>query len=386
MRVLQVIPYFYPSWSFGGPVRCVFHISRELAKRGHEITVYTTNAFDTKRNFKIRKTRTYIDGIYVHYFRNVFNLQGMYVSPGILGKTRSEIKDFDIIHLHEARSFQNIVLYHYCKTKAKPYVFTPHGTILRRIEKFMLKKLYDYTFGFNIMKGAKKLIALSKEEAQQFMSVGIKKDKIVVIPNGIDLDSFSHSLAPLSFKKKFGIPETSRIILYMGRVHRQKGLDFLLNTFSKIQDRDVVLVIAGSDQDYLQSIRERSRKLNISDKVIYVGFLTGNDKLSAFRDSYMVVYPSIYECFPLVPLEAAACSKPSIVTEGGVMADIVKTGDFGFSVPYGKIFLLKEAILRLLNDEKLAKQMGINGKNFVAKNFSWETIVPQLENVYLNVI
>ena len=76
MRVLQVIPYFYPAWSFGGPVRSVYHISRELAKRGHEITVYTTNAFDTKRNFKIRKTGTYIDGICVRFFRNVFNLQG----------------------------------------------------------------------------------------------------------------------------------------------------------------------------------------------------------------------------------------------------------------------------------------------------------------------
>jgi len=165
MKILQVIPYFYPAWSFGGPVRCVFHLSRELAKRGHEITVYTTNAFDTKRNFKIRTTRTYIDGILVHYFRNVGNLRGLYISPRILGSARNELKEFDVIHMHEFRSFQNIVFHYYCNKQEKPYVLTAHGTVPRTIEKFVLKKLYDYTFGFAILKDARKLIALSTEEA-----------------------------------------------------------------------------------------------------------------------------------------------------------------------------------------------------------------------------
>jgi len=114
--------------------------------------------------------------------------------------------------------------------------------------------------------------------------------------------------------------------------------------------------------------------------------LTGSDRVSAYKDSYLIVYPSIHECFPLVPLEAAALSKPSIVTEGGVIAELVKNGDFGLSVPYGEAFLLKDAILTFLNNEKLAKQMGTRGKDFVTKNFSWEKIVTQIENVYLNVI
>lgn len=386
MKILQVIPYFYPAWSFGGPVRCVFHLSRELAKRGHEITVYTTNAFDTKRNFKIRTPRTFINGILVHYFRNVGNLRGLYISPSILRSARNELKKFNVIHMHEFRSFQNIVFHYYCNKLEKPYVLTAHGTVPRTIEKFVLKKLYDYTFGFDILKDARKLIALSTEEAQQFMSVGIKEDNIIVIPNGIDLDSFFHPPALLSFKKKFGIPDANRIILYMGRIHKQKGLNFLLNAFSKVQDLDVVLVIAGPDQGYLHSLKKRAHELGISDKIIFPGLLTGSDRVSAYRDSYLIVYPSIQECFPLVPLEAAALSKPSIVTEGGVIAELVKNNDFGLSVPYGEAFLLKDAILTLLNNEKLAKQMGTRGKDFVTKNFSWEKIVTQIENIYLNVI
>ena len=386
MKILQVIPYFYPAWSLGGPVRCAYHISRELVKKGHEVTVLTTNALTSRTDLRTSKREYSVDGIKVRYFRNMARFSGLYLSPGLAHALKSQVQNVDVIHMHEYRSFQNLITHLYARKFSRPYVLTAHGSVPRVFEKFLLKKLFDEAFGSRILNDALRVLASSRIEMRQFLEAGVPSDKVAIIPNGIDVESFETLPKPGTFKKKFGLDGDSSMVLFAGRIHKRKGIDFLIDAFASLNDLNSVLVIAGPDDGYMSTLKERAHRLGIGGKVIFTGFVPENDKLAAYVDSAVVVYPGIYESFPLVPLEAALCSKPVIVSDDSIMAEIVTQGGFGLSTKYGDVAQLRELLLKILSNPKIAEEMGRKGREFVKENYSWRDIVSKLEIVYSDAL
>lgn len=382
MRILQVIPYFYPAWSFGGPVRVAYHISRELAAKGHEVTVFATNALDANRNFKATRNEYSVDGIRVRYFGNVARFTELFFSPRMTLALRREVQNSDIIHLHEYRSVQNVATYLVARRVKRPYVLTAHGSVPRVFERFLLKKLFDEMIGFKILKVASRLLASSEIEMKQYMNAGISADRIAIVPNGIDVELFKRLPKPGTFKKNFGLDSDSAAILYVGRIHRRKGIDFLLDALPKLNHEKVMLVIAGAGDRYMTLLKDKAARLGIGKRVLFTGFISEEDKLAAYVDSEVVVYPGIYESFPLVPLEAALCAKPVIVGEDSVMSRIVHQGGFGLSTKYGDVAQLRKSLAMILNDSEKATQMGRKGRDYVKRNYNWHEIVSKLELVY----
>jgi len=386
VRILQVIPYFYPAWSFGGPVRVAFHISRELVARGHEVTVFTTTALDASTDFKASRNEYMVDGIKVRYFANVARFKELYFSPSMASALRKEAQNSDIVHLHEYRSFQNVATYYISKRCRRPYVLTAHGSVPRVFERFVLKELFDEMIGYRILKCAARLLASSEIEMKQYMEAGISKDRIAIIPNGIDIELFEHLPEEGAFKKKFGLDCGPIAVLYVGRIHRRKGIDFLLDAFAQLNYEKAMLVIAGPGDRYMAALREKAVRLGIGRKVLFTGFISDEDKLAAYVDSGLVVYPGIYESFPLVPLEAALCKKPVIVADDSVMSEIVHQGGFGLSTKYGDVTQLRNRLGTILNNPRMAADMGRRGRDFVMKNYSWHKIVSRLELVYQDIL
>ncbi|MBO3810151.1 MAG: glycosyltransferase, partial [Candidatus Brockarchaeota archaeon] len=113
MKILQVVPYFPPAYAFGGPVKAAYQISRELVKRGHEVIVYTTDVKDFESRLGINSYTT-LDGIEVRRFRNIsltsIKKLKLFITPHLVSCAKKEVKDFDVIYLHEYRTFQNIVM------------------------------------------------------------------------------------------------------------------------------------------------------------------------------------------------------------------------------------------------------------------------------------
>jgi len=147
MKILQVCPYFPPAYAFGGPVKVSYQISKELVKRGHEVVVYTTDAKDFDPRLERDSSNT-IDGIKVHRFRNLSLMLvkklKLFITPRFALFARKEVKEFNIIHLHEYRTFQNIVIRHYaCKCRV-PYVLQARGSLPRIMAWRRLKRIYDY--------------------------------------------------------------------------------------------------------------------------------------------------------------------------------------------------------------------------------------------------
>jgi len=365
-------------------------MSKDLARRGHEVIVYTSDVDnDYSRGSENMKE---IDGIEVHYFRNLTTKTtpyNVFIVPSMVSTLKKTIRSFDVVHIHGYRSFQNPKICKLSKSKAVPYIIHAHGTLPRIMAWQRLKWVYDVLFGYRLLRDASKVVALSQLEAQQYKAMGVPEEKIAIIPNGIDLSEYANLPPKGSFKKKFNIDEDKRIVLYLGRLHRSKGIDFLIKAYAHLTNdlkfRDALLVIAGPDDGYLTEAKRLATSLRVADKVVFTGMLSEKEKISAYVDSTICTYLRHYEPFGLVPLEAAACGTPVIVSFGTYMANVVDEGKFGFSVKYGDINELAEIMDKMLNYYELLRKMGQKGRKFVFENCDWANIVTKLEKVYEKV-
>ncbi len=388
MKILQVTPTFIPS-RFGG-VSLFYNLSRNLVKRGHEVVVYTTDIRDRYSRLSDIQGGRDIDGIKVYYFRNISNsLATRYrlaVPKGMYGAVREQINNFDIIHLHNVRAFQNIIVHRYARKYNIPYVLQARGSLITFFYKGWQKKIFDVIWGHRILKDAAKLVALTPIEAEQYRSMGISEDKIEIIPNGIELSEFENLPERGKFRRKYGLSDDQRIILYLGRIHKIKGLDLLVRAFAELSQplNSFKLVIAGPDDGYLPSLKKLIADLEISNEVLFTGHLYGEDKVAAYVDADVFVLPSTYEIFGNVVLEACACGTPVIVTDRCGIADAVG-GQAGLVVLYDKD-QLRDALFHMLNDDKMRLQFGEKGKLLVRENFNWEKIAKQMEGVYQAIL
>jgi len=123
------------------------------------------------------------------------------------------------------------------------------------------------------------------------------------------MDAFYNLPESGSFKRKHGLIG-KKIVLYLGKITPRKGVDFLVKAFSRMGAADTVLVIAGNDMGFRSQVEKIVRETGVMNQVIFTGLLTGNDKLSAYRDADVLVYPAIHEIFGLVPFEAMLCGAP----------------------------------------------------------------------------
>jgi len=382
MKILQVIPYFYPAKVFGGPVEVVHSIGKELAKKGHEVVVFTSDARDRENRIGVETAE--IDGMTVRYHRNLsmflvkqFNL---FILPEFWRSLGSSLTSFDVIHLHEYTTHQNVVVRKLAKKYGVPYILQVHGS-LPKISRQYRKWMYDVLFGNKLLNDASKVVALSQTEAKQYRDMGVPEEKIVIIPNGIALSEYTNLPPKGSFKKKFSISNEEKLLLYLGRINKVKGIDLLARAFAALVDKmDCVrLAIVGPDDGYLAELKNLINTLEIEDRVVIAGPLYGREKLSAYVDSDVYVLPSRYEAFSITVLEAMACGIPIILSEKCNISESVrnKTGLIVNPSPTA----LEKALLKILTDEQLQLEFRSNCQQTI-KRFDVVDITSKLEETY----
>jgi glycosyltransferase involved in cell wall biosynthesis len=380
VRILLVIPYFYPEWTYGGPVRIAYDVARELIKRGHGVTVYTSSQNNgcSRTDSRVKE----LDGIRIHYFRNASAItvreMKLFITPEMIPVVRSGLQSFDIIHIHEYRTFQNIAVHHYARKYSIPYVLQAHGSLPRIMAKQRLKWIYDVFFGYRLLRDASKVVALSQAEAEQYKRMGVLLKRIEVIPNGIDLSEYGDLPPNGSFKKKFGIGADEKIVLYVGRIHESKGLYLLAQAFKTVSEivSNVRLVIVGPDDGYAAAFSRLLSGLGIEEKVLFTGFVEKRDKLAAFVDSDIFVTPR-FSGFPVTFLEACLVGCP-IVTASDELDWI--NNNVGYVTEHSSDALAK-GVASVLQDEQANRRFRNNCRHMI-KNFDILTVTRQLEKVY----
>lgn len=375
MKILQVFNFFSLQHG-GGIVNFVFQISKALMQKGHEVSIYTSD-FELDQGY-IKS----LHGVNVHAFHCWSSFAGFHIMPGLIGEAKRTLKDFDIIHLHGLRSFQNIVIYHYAKKYGVPYVLDTHGSI-SMTDKKRLKWLFDVTFGNRILRDASRCIAETEFGVGEYKEFKVNSDNIVLITPPFPVDDFSHLPLKGHFRSKYSIKE-NHIIMFLGRINWIKGLDFLVESFFELtKDRkDIVLVIVGPDDGYKSTLMRLIDKLNLSSMILFTGFLGGENKLSALVDADIVIQTSQYEYGTGVPFEAILCNTPIIVSKGTGSSKNVSRIEAGYLVEFGDKIELKDTIQFILNNPSEARIKTQKGKEYILNNLSMKKNVELYEIMY----
>jgi glycosyltransferase involved in cell wall biosynthesis len=389
LRILLITNTFPPR-RFGGITGVTYTVATKLAQRGHHVTVYTTDAGNSKYARLKTGPETTIDGLRVRYFRNISNLFAFeyraFTPIGCFWALKSEINSFDIVHIHDYRSLFNIVGWYFARTRGIPYVLQAHGSLPKVLEQqksplFFIKYISDTLINERIIRDASKTIALTQSEALACENAGADKRNIEVIPNGLDLSQYDKLPARGKFRERHGIESRERIILFLARINKIKGLELLLDAFCGLEKEldDVRLIIAGPDDGYLGQLKEDIRRLGISDKVLLTGPLYKKAKLEAYVDADVYVLPSSYDTFPLTLIEACACGAPAIVTNRCGVAEAIR--EVGYVVDYDAN-QLQSAIYNVVTNAALREKMGRSGASMVRERYNIEKIIDDLEKLY----
>lgn len=373
MKILQVIDLF--GAAHGGAAEVPFQLSKELARRGHQVTVYTSDV-------KLEPDRvTSIPGVDVRVFKTWVGLANFYLTPAIMQKASEEISRFEVIHLHQYRSFQNLVVSRYARKYNVPYVLQAHGSLLRGGPRGSLKRVADSLWGYGLLKGAAAVLAVTEFEAERYRDMGVSPDRIKIVPHGIDITEFDRLPRRGAFRETYGL-QGKKVILYLGRINRIKGLDLLTRAFAALPAsiQDTALVFVGPDDGYLGMLKHLVKELGIEEKVILPGPLYGRDKLEAYMDADVYVLPSSYEIFGITILEALACGTPALITDRCGLAPAVD-GQGALVVPFEEA-RLREVLQKMLQNNRLRRELGEKGKALVRRDYTWQKIAGEVEGIY----
>ncbi len=202
------------------------------------------------------------------------------------------------------------------------------------------------------------------ERRNAIKKYGFKPETVVKVPYLVE-DCFSPTISGKKFREKLNVKESEFLISYAGRLNPTKGLDRLVKAFALvINEVPGKLLIAGKDQGSLRMVMKLSKRLNILERVMYLGILPHKKMPEFYAASDVVVIPSLYETFCFVALEAMACGRPVIASKAGSLPEVI--GDAGILCDPRPENLAK-AIKRVLFNEELKKELRAKGPRRVAE-------------------
>ena len=203
---------------------------------------------------------------------------------------------------------------------------------------------------------------------------GLPFEKINVIPNGINLNNFSGIEKDYDFRRKYAM-DNEKIILYIGRLVHEKGVQHLISAMPKIINgyNDTKLIIGGKG-GMLDELREQARNLGIENKVYFTGYLSSKDVQKMYKCADIAVFPSTYEPFGIVALESMLAGIPTVVSDIGGLNEIVNHGVDGMKSYAGNSNSIADSVLTLLYNHQLCDNITKNAKAKVKKEYNWNKI------------
>ena len=382
LRILHVSPSFADAWAYGGIPRVAAALTRGLARRGHRLTVCTTDACDAMDRLTNRPANADID---VHVFRNLSNSLAftwqLYLPLGARRFLGRAVRGVDIVHIHAHRHALEAAAAGACRRAGVPYVLTPNGTAPRYERRLTAKRLWDAAWGTRDLHGAAQVLAVSASERAQLAALGLPDHRIATLANPVDLDEFA-AADEVAGRRRPGPPR----VAFLGKVTPRKRLDVLVRAMARVAHADARLAIAGSDMGGLDQAVGLSAELGLAPRLERSGVLTGPTRLDWLRAADVVVYPSAQEAFGLVPLEALLCGTPVVVADDGGCGEIVGPLDGAQVVAQGDVRAVTAAIDRVLADPPRWRAAASRGAAAIREQYGADAIAARLEAIYRGVL
>ena len=398
MRISLLLPKLVPFQDgvfIGGVVNPVARLSKALTEKGHSIMIVAGSP-EPEKEAEIRKA---IDWAEIHFVRGTSSnpiKRGIQVFPGMLSRVIQVCKrsGCDLIHGHSgyfhwaglvslAGFFAQKPVLHtlYCpladtiNDRSHPFIKSPFAHLsLMRIDR---------------------IVAISGNVKQTFIDAGIKPSRIRVIPPSLDTERFGIHADGIDVRKKLGLGIEEKVILFVGNLTQTKGLDLLLVAFKNLSSvyprlRLVYTVEKGSaiTNEREGVIGDLIRRLDISDKIVELGFVDDMPSLMAACDVFVLPYrntdgPSDYS---IAMLEAMLVGRPVVATRVGANPEIIRDGETGILVEEDNVEALVRGIVEVLDNPVNAKAMGETGRHVVKERFDAAEIACKFEKLYCEVL
>ena len=387
MKILM-LTWEYPPRIVGGIARVVNDLSKRLIKDGHDVTVITYkegNApyFEDDKGVKVYRVDNYminpnnfIDWIMQLNFAMVAKANEIIANEG----------NFDVIHAHDW-------LVAYAAKTLKNSYNTPIVSTIHATESGRNSGIHDETQRYIndtewlLTYESTEVIVNSnymKSEIQRLF--GLPFEKINVVANGVNLTNYSGLERDYEFRRKYAM-DNEKIILFMGRLVNEKGVQHLIAAMPKILEgyHDAKLVIAGKGA-MIDELKAQANALGLGEKVYFAGYMNGKDVGKMYKAADISVFPSTYEPFGIVALEAMLAEIPIVVSDIGGLNEIVDHRETGMKSYAGNANSIADSILTLLYDKQLCANVVRKAKNKVRNNYNWNKIAQDTHFVYQKAI
>lgn len=382
MKILHVAASYLPAVRYGGTIASVHGVCKALARRGHDVHVFTTSVNGDNDSPVPHNTPVDIDGVKVWYFHSP-RFRRVYWAPSLRQHLRAHIAEFDLLHTHAMYLWPLWAAARCAHAAHVPYVVSPRGMLEKGLieQKSALLKAGLIAFvERQTFERAAAIHVTSAREAEQAAMFGFQLRGVREIPNGVDLDPETGPVPDAIGQIVNGPP----YVLFLGRINWKKGLDRLLAAFARLDDGR--LVIAGNDDDhYRPALEARAQRLGLADRVTFTGPVHGAGKAALLSGAQLLVLPSYSENFGNVVLEAMAAGRPVVVTPEVGLAAVVASIGAGL-VAEGGPESLSRAIATLLGDPAQRLEMGKRGQRAVTERMSWPAVAAQMESLYQSVL
>lgn len=381
MNILHITPYYAPAYAFGGVARAVEGMAKAVLARGHNVTVLTTDALSQSARYQNHDDEI-LEGIHVIRLPNrSVQLRGkanLSTPRGLKDAARQWLDWADITHLHEFRTIENLTVAPMAAASRRPLVLSPHGTLTQSTGRSLLKQNWDRLFSRRIARAMSAVICLTEAEkadaAALWKQLGVPEPGQYTIPNGVDAAAFDVLEGDLEFRQRFELGDSS-VCLFLGRLHPRKGVLELAQAFKWANIRDAKLVFAGADDGALASLRPL-----LNDRILYIGYLEGADRLAALAAADVFALPATGEGLPMAALEAMASGLPLLISPGCNLPEAEEAGAALIAEP--QVDQIARALSQLLTDSALRHDMGRKARALAEERFNWDRIAAQLEGVY----
>ena len=387
MKILM-LTWEYPPRVVGGVARVVHDLSHRLIKDGHDVTVITYNEGNSPEYEDDRGVAVYRVNNYIINANNLIDWV-MQMNFNMIAKANQLIVEkgnFDVIHAHDwlvayaAKTLKN--------SYNLPIVATIHATEAGRnggIHNELQRYLND-TEWLLTYEAAEVIVNSNYMKSELQRLFGLPYEKINVVPNGVNTNIYNGIERDYNFRRKYAM-DNEKIILYVGRLVYEKGVQHLIASMPKILQgyHDAKLVIAGKG-GMLDELKAEAASLGLGDKVYFAGYLGGDDLKKMYKVADISVFPSTYEPFGIVALEAMLSENPIVVSDVGGLNEIVDHRVNGMKSYAGNPNSIADSVLELLYDKKLAAECVKKAKNKVRNNYNWNKIAQDTHFTYQKAI
>ena len=383
MRIGFVSPFYHPAM-IGGIEWYLLHVTRLLAERGHDVTVYTTDADGMGGKLPVRDE---VNGVNVRRFTTPLDASYRIKLWPALARVISECKD-DVLHVFDYAQFHNLAV-----SLSRPRsswssvvtVYDIHSDIPRSRIKSGAMKVFDGRGAKLSLMGYDRILVRTPFQADFVKHLGFGEEIIEITPPGIDPMNFRDPPQDdIKMTRRKYAPGDEKLILYVGRLHPIKGIDILIKATSIMlrSGHKIKTIVAGPDaHGYLSQLEKLAEALGVAGDIEFTGYLDEGDKWILQSTCDVAVLPSSFEGFGQTLIQAMARGKPVIGTNVGGIPWVLDDGRAGILVQYGDEKVLAEAITRLISDKRLCEHFSIQGRSR-AQEFSYPNLVDGLETIY----